>query len=80
MKTWMITLAMICLISGQSFASEGEKNRKDAKETKDRAILSPELDTLFFSQRLAEAVIKPVYSSTEQLIFSEQIKLTKKEL
>jgi len=79
MKTWMITLVMICLITGQSFASEGAKNRKDAKEMKDRAILSPELDTLFFSQRLGEAVIKPIYSSTEQLIFSEQIKLTKKE-
>jgi hypothetical protein len=79
MKALIAALTVAMMLGGQmtalGIASEEEKTKKQ----NNREILSSEQTKLFKEGRLAEAVVKPIYSSTDQLIYTEMIKKTKSE-
>lgn len=78
MKTFILSIVLMATFCGQSFAEDGGKSKKEVKKELNSQILSPELEKLFFSERLGETVVKPMYTSAEQLIFTEQIRQAKK--
>lgn len=78
MKTITLIIALVATVANSAWATE--PNKKNTLKTEVHSeILTPALDTLFLNERLNEAIVKPVYTTTEQLIFSEQVKLLKQE-
>lgn len=80
MKTILAFFAFCTLLSPQSFANADsttvETNKKI--ETK-KNILSVEDERLFNAGRLDETIVKPVYTTVEQVIFTEQVNQVKSE-
>ena len=81
MKTILAFFAFSTLISANGIANADTTSVKSTKkvEVKDQGILSAADEQLFFGGRLGETVVQPVYTSVEQLIFSQQVKEVKKE-
>lgn len=80
MKALIATITMVFVIGGQSvaFGTTSEEETRKIK-TENREILSAEQVELFKEGRLAETVVQPVYSSTDQLINTELLKQSKEE-
>lgn len=76
MKTTLITIAMVAVLATSGWATDDKKANQLASTNKEQ-ILSPELELLFKEDRLNEAIVKPIYTAAEQIIFSEQVKLLK---
>jgi hypothetical protein len=80
MKTLIITSAALLATSAGCYAEGGVKTKKDtASHSAHTVILSPEQEVLFAEGKLNETVVKPMYTQTEQLIFTEQVRKTKKQ-
>lgn len=79
MKTLIVTILMMATLGRQSFAASFDKIKTEAKAnaTAKAKILTPEQELLFEKGNLSEAVLKPVYTEAEQLIFTEQLKKIK---
>jgi hypothetical protein len=77
MKTLAIAMVLFLATGFQSFSAESNKENTTEKKQQPEAILSPELEALFFSGRLGETVVKPVYTEAEQVIFTEQVRQIK---
>lgn len=79
MKTLFATLAMVVFLGAQSFAGTEDTTRVETKEFKStKEILTPNQEILFKSGRLDETLVQPIYTSVEQLIFTEMVRRTKK--
>lgn len=82
MKTLIATLTLTIVLGGQCFAiadtlADDKKIKKEKTENRD--LLSPELDKLFKDGKLGETVVKPMYTTTDQLVNTELIKKAKKK-
>lgn len=81
MKALIAAFTLALMLGGQSFASaatsEEEKTKKKAIEN--RELLSPEMAKLFKEGKLAETVVKPMYTTTDQLVNTEMIKKVKEK-
>ena len=81
MKALIAAFTLALMLGGQSFASatpSGERKTKK-KSSENRELLSPEMDKLFKEGNLAETIVKPMYSSTDQLINTKMIKMSKEK-
>jgi len=81
MKALIAAFTLALMLGGQSFASgiSSEEVKTKKKSTEKRELLSPEMDKLFKEGKLAETIVKPMYTSTEQLINTEMIKKVKRD-
>jgi hypothetical protein len=78
MKTLFATLAMVVFLGAQSFAGTEDTTRVAKKELKNsKEILTPDQEILFETGRLNETLVQPIYSSVEQLIFTEMVRKLK---
>ena len=78
MKTLFATLAMVVFLGAQSFAGTEDTTRVATKELKNsKEILTPAQEILFKTGRLNETIVQPIYSSVEQLLFTEMIRKSK---
>jgi hypothetical protein len=80
MKALVAALTLAIILGGQIAASANTSEEDDLKKKQKREILSSEQDKLFKEGKLAETIVKPIYSSTDQLINIELIKKTTKDL
>jgi len=79
MKALIATIMMVFVIGGHSVAFGTPSEEVKKKNTENRELLSPEQVKLFKEGRLNETVVKPVYTSTDQLINRELIKKIKEK-
>ncbi len=77
MKTTLLSLVLVAFVAFGASATEPQKKLLSNAEQQNELILSPELESLFLSERLSEAVVRPTYLAAEQIIFREQIKQLK---
>lgn len=79
MKTLFATLAMVVFLGAQSFAGTEYTTRVATKEVKNsKEILTPAQEILFETGRLHETIVQPIYTSVEQLLFTEMVRKAKK--
>lgn len=77
MRTIILTIALtagIAAIAAAKLPVDPENIKPTAAKEE---ILNEDLENLFKLEALNEAVYKPIYTSAEQLIFSEQVKQLK---
>lgn len=81
MKALIAAFTLALMLGGQSFASgiPSDEGKTKKKSTENRELLSPELDKLFKEGKLAETIVKPMYTSTDQLVNTEMIKKAKQK-
>ena len=81
MKALIAAFTLALMLGGQSFASgiPVEEGKTKKKSTENRELLSPELAKLFKEGKLAETIVKPMYTSTDQFINTEMIKKVKQD-
>lgn len=79
MKTLIATLALVVFIGAQGFAEADTTKTAEKAVKQTRSILSPSQERLFETGRLNETMVQPIYTSVEQLIFTEMIKQTKEQ-
>ena len=77
MKTLIATVALVVFVGMQSFAGADTTRIAKKEVTKTQSILTPAQEKLFETGRLNETIVKPVYSSVEQLLFTEMIRKAK---
>lgn len=75
MKKTILTLALTAGLAATMTANL--PNEPENFKTATAEILNEDLDILFKLEILDEAVYKPIYTTVEQLIFSEQVKQLK---
>ncbi|MFT4770822.1 MAG: hypothetical protein ACI9CP_001087 [Cryomorphaceae bacterium] len=81
MKALIAAFTLALMLGGQSFASgiSSDEGKTKKKSTENRELLSPELAKLFKEGKLAETIVKPMYTSTDQLVNTEMIKKAKQK-
>ena len=80
MKTILAFFTFCTLMSSQSFAIGDTATVETNKKIEvNKSILSTEDERLFNAGRLDETLIKPVYTSVEQVIFTEQVNRVKRK-
>ncbi len=79
MKTILAFIAFSFLASPQSFATADSTSVDTNEKIEVKSILSAEDIVLFNSGRLNETIVQPVYSTVEQLIFTEQLNQIKRK-
>lgn len=79
MKTILATIAFCTLLASAGNAATDTTRTKSVKATTNQALLSAEEENLFMNDRLFENRIQPMYTTVEQVIFTEQIKNVQKE-
>ena len=78
MKTLFATLAMVVFLGAQSFAGTEDTTRVAKKEVKNsKEILTPAQEILFETGRLNETIVQPIYTTVEQLVFTEMVRKTR---
>lgn len=76
MKKSTLIIALVATLASSAWATEPEK-KNSLVQTQKTEILSPELEELFKSDRLSEAIVQPTYTAAEQIIFTKQVKQLK---
>ncbi len=81
MKALIAAFTLALMLGGQSFASgiSSEEGKTKKKSIENRELLSPEMDKLFKEGKLAETIVKPMYTTTDQLVNTEMIKKAKQK-
>jgi|GEM_PF-2717645 len=81
MKALIAAFTLALMLGGQSFASATtlEEGKIKKKSNENRELLSPEMDKLFKEGNLGETIVKPMYTSTDQLVNTEMIKKAKQK-
>jgi hypothetical protein len=81
MKALIAAITMALMLGGQSSASAtpSEKGKIKKKAIEKREVLSAEQEKLFKDGKLAETVVTPMYTKTDQLVNSEILKKATKQ-
>lgn len=80
MKTILATFAFCTLMAtAGTAATDSTSGTKTVKATTNQALLSAEDEKLFMDGRLDEKSIHPMYTTVEQVIFTEQVKNIQKK-
>ncbi len=64
----------LCATPIQSSHTEPDSSATKECKVEERSLLSPFQEELFFKERLQELVVKPVYTTVEQLIYTELLR------
>ncbi len=80
MKTILTLIACCAIMYSQASTGVDTTKVEEKQSTKQTTtLLTAEEDKLFFEGGLDQKVIKPVYTTVEQAIFTAQIKQIKKD-
>jgi hypothetical protein len=79
MKTIFATIAFCTLLASAGNAATDTTRTKKVKATTNQALLTAEEEHLFMNDRLNEKSIQPMYTTVDQVIFTEQIRNVQKK-
>jgi len=81
MKALIAAFTLALMLGGQSFASAipSEEGKTKKKAIEKREVLNSEQEKLFKDGKLADTVVKPMYTKTEQLVNTEMLKKATKQ-